>query len=350
MTQRESVNYEALDLVTSQVKTSNLKRDRLRKQIKKLHERGKLDFTQLDEEWRWRLCCARLRLGDYSNWDGWQFRSDWSKALITEKSSLPRWDGRPFGPGVARLLVLGEEGIGDEVMHASVIPEAIVRLGKAGVVYECDARLHGIIKRSYGIECLPRQPLNVVRERISHWIPQGDLTAMFRRDKSHFPGKPYLKADPVLVDKWKKVFEDLTDKKKVAISWRGKHSLTDPENLMLQDAFYVNLQYDDKVELPGVYKPPFDLKNDLDDLFAIIAVMDNVVSVSTSLVHFSEALGADLDIVLARLPEEQDIEYSTNWRYGPGDTSVWSKTAKIHRSTDEYRERVLNGYYSNSKR
>lgn len=321
------MTYEALDLVTSQLKASPLKRDRLRKQIKKLHQRGKLDFEQLDEEWRWRLCCARLRLGDYSNWDGWQFRSEWSKALLLEKPSLPRWDGRPYGQGVARLLILGEEGIGDEIMHASVIPEAIVRLGKAGVIYECNERIHGIIERSFGIECRPRKPLNVVRENISHWIAQGDLSAMFRKDTSHFPGAAYLKADPVRVEEMREFSAGLPGPL-IGISWQGRHGYLDPERMMKEPGTYLNLQYDEKAP-EGVVEPPLELKKDIEGVYALISILDKVVTVPTSVVHFAGSLGVPTDLYPVPKAEEQDVEYSLNWRVGPGKTHVWHHSVRI---------------------
>lgn len=321
------MNYEALDLVTSQVKTSQVKRDRLRKQIRKLHERGKLDFTQLDEEWRWRLCCARLRLGDYSNWDGWQFRSEWSKALMTEKTNLPQWDGRPYGPGIARLLILGEEGIGDEIMHASVIPEAIVRLGRKGVVYECNERIHGLIERSFGIECWPRRKLNEVRENISHWIAQGDLSAMFRRDIGHFPGKPYLKADPVRIEEMRE-FVAVLPRPLIGISWQGRHGFLEPEKMMKEPGTYINLQYDEKAQ-EGIVEPPIDLKMDIEGVYGLLSVLDKVVAVPTSVVHFAGSLGVPTDLYPVPKQEEQDVEYSLNWRVGPGKTHVWHNSVRI---------------------
>lgn len=324
------MNYEALDLVATQIKTSNLKRDRLRKQLKKLNKRGLLDFDQLNEDWRWKLCCARLRLGDYSNWDGWQFRSEWSKALHEEETNLPMWDGRPYGPGVAKLLILGEEGIGDEIMHASVIPEAMVRLGKCGVIYECSPRIHGIIERSFGIECRKRQALNVVRENISHWIAQGDLSSMFRKDLKHFPGKPYLKPDPVRVDEMLDFVANLP-RPLYGISWQGKHGFVEPHTLMKEPGTYINLQYDEKAPdtTLGVVEPPIDLKMDLEGVFALISILDKVLTVPTSVVHFAGSLGVPTDLYPIPRREEKDVEYSLNWRVGPGKTHVWHNSVRI---------------------
>ena len=328
------LNYEALDLVTSQVNGSVLKRSRLRKQIEKLHKRGKLDFSQLDEEWRWRMCCARMRLGDFSDWDGWQFRSDWSRALHTEKVNIPQWDGRPYRG--TKLLILGEEGIGDEVMHASVIPEAIIRLGHNGVVYECNERLHGLIERSFHIKCLPRKKLNEYRTGITHWIAQGDLSALFRMDKSHFPGKPYLKADPVRVEQ-ADYFLRKYPKPWVGISWSGKHALIDPQAFRTTGTM-INIQYDHKAPQWAV-EPPIDLKNDIEGVYGYLSVLDRVDTVSTSLVHFSGSIGVPTNLVLSPRPEEQDIEYSINWRVGNGKTHTWHKSVRVYRTLAEYSEK-----------
>src|SRR5260221_161445 len=75
------------------------------------------------KEWMFRLCAARLLRGDYSDWSGWEFRNEWSQA-----TRLPNPNKRWEGEEVKTMAVFGEQGIGDEIMFGSCIPD-VQKLG-----------------------------------------------------------------------------------------------------------------------------------------------------------------------------------------------------------------------------
>src|SRR5688572_18305985 len=87
------------------------------------------------QEWMFRLCATRLLRGDYSDWTGWEYRKQW--AIDSYKSELPnkRWRLEK----AKSLALLGEQGIGDEIMFSSCVPD-IQALG-VEVTIECDKRL-----------------------------------------------------------------------------------------------------------------------------------------------------------------------------------------------------------------
>lgn len=74
---------------------------------------------------------------------GWQ---DYEARLVVDPIShdhnLPRWSGEPG----KRVLVTAEQGVGDELMFASVIPDFTQR---CDAVLECDPRLAPLFARSF---------------------------------------------------------------------------------------------------------------------------------------------------------------------------------------------------------
>jgi hypothetical protein len=298
----------------------------LKRDIKRvLKKHGKIDYRLFPPSFRWNLCAARMRLGRFDNYDGWEYRSDWSvtfQGWNGYANPLPKW----MGQKVDRLLVLGEQGIGDEILFASCIPELIVRLGHKAVVFHTYPRLIPIMERSFRIECLPRKNLSDYTDGDAV-VALGDLLMFYRRHPSHFPRKPYLKPDPQRVEYWKQRLSELGDKPKIGIAWRARHGRVDPESLMTEDATYINLQYlkqpDGKWEekLPeGVVDLGLDPLEDLNDQFNLVAALDRVVTVTQTVSHVCGAIGKECLVI--RPPKGTGEVNNSLWYYGTGGPMI----------------------------
>src|SRR5262249_23299975 len=93
-------------------------------------------------EARWHRGLVRLSLGDFvRGWDDCEARKlrgpEWPWRT---PPPLPEWNGAALDSGA--LLVYGEQGVGDEIMFASCVPDAIRAAPKC--VVECDPRLEGL--------------------------------------------------------------------------------------------------------------------------------------------------------------------------------------------------------------
>ena len=90
---------------------------------------------------------ALLLKGDFAS--GWRnFERRWqTKDYDTQmrRYAQPLWSGEPLTTG--RLLLWGEQGIGDEIMFAGLIPD-VIRTGTRCVL-DCDARLRPLFARSF---------------------------------------------------------------------------------------------------------------------------------------------------------------------------------------------------------
>ena len=289
-----------------------------------------------------------LKKGNFG--EGWP-RYEWRRRLDTHAAGFlrfdyPEWTGEPLA--AKTLLVYAEQGLGDEIMFASCLPD-VLRLG-ARVVLECDPRLGKLFQRSLpGCAVFPRQ-----RTQANNWtrsldpqpdfqVPIGSLPKYFRRDRAAFPlHAGYLAPDPAKVAKWRERLHALGPGRWLGLSWRGglartgraRRSLELPHLLpLLRDAGarFISLQYGDTAEelarFEGLHGrhlvSPGEPLDDYDDAAALVCALEGVVTVCNSLVHLTGALGRPA-LVMA--------PYSPEWRYGmSGEAMPWYPSVKVLR-------------------
>lgn len=311
----------ALSLVVQSSTGSQLQKNMIIKRLTKAYKQGRLAEHIENPEWMFRLCCAKLMLGNFS-WNGWEHRHPWAQMLWFRPDALgiPRWDGRT----VKRLLVLGEQGLGDEVMFGSLIPEAKKR---ASVVMITETRMQSVFERCFGIETHPRdigKELKLAKELAKDcdaYIGVADLPRVLGMPD----GRSFLSPDPV------RVAEMEPYRGRIGISWRGRNGqypLKDfPQGLSLQ----YNLNWDEEVETPHI-----DLKDDIEGVLALISVLSKVVTVSTSVAHFAGALGVETHVIQAPLGSGS-AENQINWRWGMKSRTQWYRSVTVYRNLNEWR-------------
>lgn len=289
-----AIDYQSLKLLLERsTGGSAFKKEWEIQRLTKAYKRGRLVIPPTEtEQQKWWRCEARFMLGDYSDWSGWQYRDHWAATLWhwrdTQPYPIPPWNGLK----TKKLYVIGEQGIGDEVFFASCLPDAI-RLAEE-VVFECTPRLQSVFERSFGIQTVPADVRGTDRHKrplpddTSAWIPLADLPRMFRTSLDHFPGKPYLSPLTSQVERF------AAYRGRLGVSWRGAQGEI-PE---LREAHHLSLQYDRTWE-EDVEEPPLDLRNDIEGVLGLLANLDRVVSVSTSVAHFSASMGIPTHVVIA---------------------------------------------------
>lgn len=280
-------------------------------------------------EWMFRLCAARLLRGDYSDWSGWEFRNEWSQA-----TRLPNPNKRWAGEKIKTLAVLGEQGIGDEVLFGSCIPD-VQNLG-IEVTIECDARLETVFQRSFGCKTRPRDrrgennlPLNLKRPEEA-FIPLGDLPSIFRGSRSAFLGSAFIKSDAMLVKRWSHL------KGKTGIAWRGRRGQLNPKDFGLNNP--VCLQYDAwEHETQGMEVPNIDLHNDIEDLLGICANLDRVITVPQTIVHLAASQGVPVEVIVPPV-ESGRVMDQLNFKYGLSGKMDWYKSVRVFQNLNEWRQ------------
>lgn len=301
------VNQEALDLTVERADGSRLQKDRLKKRLRKLAKEGGLE--RMTPLFQYRYCAARLSLGDFSDYSGWEWRDEagWSADIWFNPQPIAKWQGG-FVP---RLLVRGEQGVGDEIFYASMLPECLARVG--GVLYECDDRLHGIFERSFPrLECVSRR--TDWQFEVDAFITAGDLMRVFRRDRKHFPRKPFLKVDDARVRRFDAY------RGRIGVAWRGRQGSLDPLSLGIANP--LSVQYGE--QHPAIETPGIDLKDDLEGVFALVSVLDRVVTVPQTIHHVAGAIGKRVDILLPEV--EGEIRNQIQWDYPLGELPWYDAT------------------------
>lgn len=286
-----------------------------------MDKRGTLSFENLDPEWRWKLCNARFYNGDFENWDGWEFRSDWSKSLLL--LNLPLWKGEK-----SQITVLGEQGLGDEIAYASCLPDLIRYVEK--VTFECLPRLIPVFEGAFGIECVPRQNLTVHRKGTVAAL--GDLPRFFRKSRESFPGTPYLSGGNQTY--WTQWLERQGPPPYIGIAWKGRQGELNPNDLQVEGTL-IDLQYG---EDPVFIQPPLDPIEEFAEQINLISVLDKVISPPMSVIHVSGALGIPCDVILPPLTEDYfDTQDRLDWAFGK--TCPWYKSITIYRSLHAWQTR-----------
>ena len=278
----------------------------------------------------------------------WRWRDDGFESP-RRFSDTPRWDGSNLTG--KSILIHAEQGIGDEIMFSSCIPD-VIPLART-VLLECDVRLAPLMARSF-----PGVGVHGGRQRdASYWLnsaeqpnrqlPIGSLPFFFRRGISDFPyAAGFLVADKNLRDTWRARLKRTGKPVRVGIAWKGGSFPLDITNrtialhrwtdlLSQSDMAVVSLQYgpvqgeiDEFSRQTGIAVHQwagFDPFGDLDSLAALIAELDLVISIDNATVHLAGALGAPTWVLLPRIP---------NWRWMTDGTGTpWYRSLVLFRQS-----------------
>ena len=282
----------------------------------------------------WNKSLSMLRRGDFAH--GWAlYESRWQAPEFVSfrlSTTKPRWD---MSRRSDTVLAWGEQGIGDEVMFASMLPDLAASCRR--VVVATDSRLVPLMGRSFpGVHAIPRDEAASV-EYDSH-LPLGSLGRFFRTAPGRFPATPFLASDP---DRAAELRSRLArpGRPLVGVSWSSirvpaksfaARRLT--EVPALRGARLASLQYGDcagaiaelrcagldALEATGV-----DTTNDIDGLAALVTACDAVVTISNVTAHLAGGLGVPVFLLLP---------FAADWRWGlSARNSYWYRSVRIIR-------------------
>lgn len=242
----------------------------------------------------------------------------------------PRWDPETESLAGKRLLVVGEQGIADEMVFGGCLPDVIEAVGPTGKVFiAVEARLVDLYQRSFPTAVVGAHRAVRIEGRLTRycpfmeqigedegkadcWVPMASLLTVYRQSLDAFPDRDgYLVPDPAKVARWQSELEALGPGLKIGLHWkslvltgvraryfssfeRWKPVLTAPGCTM------VNLQCGDvtddlaAAEAAGVkiWTPPMNLKDDLDDLAALSNALDLVIGPGIAGTNMAAASGA----------------------------------------------------------
>ena len=290
---------------------------------------------------RWDYAHLQLAARDFAaGWPNYEYRLQAQEggALTSHR---PPWRGEALDGKT--LLVLGEQGIGDQIMFASCLAEVTARARQCILV--CEPRLVALFERSFpGVMVRSPQSLQLAElNRADLEVQAGSLPVHFRRSAADFPAhQGYLRADPDRVSYWRARLDATGKRLRIGISWRGGTAktrsrlrsipLAELAPLMaLPEACFVSLQYGDVAAEVADFRGATGIEvldlpeaiRDYDETAALVTSLDLVVTVCTSIVHLTGALGRPVWVLVPSVPE---------WRYClAGRTLPWYPSARLFR-------------------
>jgi tetratricopeptide (TPR) repeat protein len=298
----------------------------------------KMDKQNAMAHWNKSMC--HLEAGEWAEgWDENEWGFDAHMRIRRKIDNEPYWDGTEG----KTVVVYGEQGLGDEILFASMLPDM---MAKNNVILESHPRLQTLFQKAFpGLTVYGTRDKNEItwhnNHKIDYSVSIGSLGKWFRRSKESFPGTPYLKADPL----------PKGEKFRVGISWTGgmKQGRIKARSIPLAwwrsildvpNVEFVSLQYTDcEAELSAAKQYGYDIKvmdeyvkaEDYYETARLVASCDLVITIATSVYHLAGALGVPCWVMVHNKPMwREQFKGPIPWyrsvrayRQPAGDADAW---------------------------
>lgn len=311
------------------------------------------------------MSLVQLRLGEFE--DGWV---NYDNGLLPEVGKI----GRPLPKlleGARRIVDMStinpdkwtfavcEQGIGDQVLFLGAFQQFLKDYPKTVLISE--KRMRSILARSFPqVSVYPygAGPILAANPDLCNgFVPIGSFQKEYRGTTDDFISNQnaYLIPDQSKIDKYRDTLLKKTGAKRiVGFSWKGGYweraqktktldiELWDPI-FKVKDTIFVSLQYGDVSKEKAYLATKFnnirwidgvDFKKDLDGWFAVACACDDIISVSTALVHFAGAAGRTVHLLLS------DRGAPFIWGL-EGEKSIAYKDVRIYRKQVEQENEIF---------
>lgn len=249
----------------------------------------------------------------------------------------PLWQDEPLEGKT--ILAVGEQGLGDEIMFANILPDLMRTIGPQGkLLIAVEPRLVPLFRRSFpeatvdayidraildkdGKQEIRIFPFLEAAGGADYYLLFGTLLAQYRKKVADFPHRAFLKPDPLQTAAFRaRLREKCPSGPLVGICWRSM-MLTNKRTkyyttldmwkpiFQVPGVNFVNLQYGDCEKelaeaeafhgIPIVRMEGHDLTKDLDGNAALSAALDLVISAPTSVAATSGAVGTETWFLLS---------------------------------------------------
>jgi tetratricopeptide (TPR) repeat protein len=277
---------------------------------------------------------ARLALGDFEA--GWK-KYEWRRLTASfhrRKSPRPLWLGNWDLSGKT-ILLHGEQGLGDTLQFSRYVPR-VARQG-AQIILAVQRPLAPLLAGLAGVSILRAQGDAI--PPYDCYCPLPSLPLAFQTAVTTIPAEvPYVSVPADRNAKWRPAMEAI-GRPRIGLMWAGNLAHPNrrrwiPLRLLLpltqtRDVHFVALQRElpegDAQLLESANVATFlgDRQADLADTAAIIAALDLVITVDTSIAHLAGAMGKPVWVLLP---------FSADWRWlRHRHDSPWYPTARLFR-------------------
>jgi hypothetical protein len=271
--------------------------------------------------------------------EGWPYYDRWRNRSRVEDPGKtfhrPRWEGQDLHGKT--ILIYTEEGLGDAIQFVRYSAQLIAK--GARVLIGCPPELARIFQST------PELGQLVVSGQsptpFDYHISLLSLPNVLKTELATIPAQiPYLRAEPEPVRKWADRLGPRDGKLRVGLVWAGNPRHRDDRRRSMTFADFAPLAKTPDVRFYSIQKGPaaaqavppppgMDLVNvaeeltDLAETAGLMMNLDLILGVDTGPMHLAGALGREVWILLAQLPDYR-------WMLDRED-SPWYPTARLFR-------------------
>jgi tetratricopeptide (TPR) repeat protein len=266
-----------------------------------------------------------LSLGQYAEaWPKYEARyhpNTSANKIIPPEVAFPQWQGESLAG--KSLMIWTEQGFGDEIQFARYIPMLKAR-GASLLTLVCKQPLITLLEQINGVDAVVPPSEAASLPFHDYWAFPMSLPLHFATTVETIPAElPYLDASPERLNRWRDRLPP--SGLKVGLVWKGNAEHKNDANRSLPGlstmanlwsvpgVAFVSLQKgpgEDEASSPPTGQPILNLGSDIQDFAdtaAIVAQLDLVICIDTSIAHLAGALGKTCWVLLPAL--------GTDWRW-----------------------------------
>jgi len=265
---------------------------------------------------RWNQALLFLLRGDYARgWPGYELRWEQEVARpFVERFEQPLWRGNADLAGKT-ILLHAEQGLGDTIQFSRYVPLVQSRAGR--VILEVQPSLAALASSiSPDVTVIAR---GAPRPRFDRHAPLGSLPLAFDTSIATIPPPTRLRIDERVSSAWK---ERLGERKRrrIGLTWSGDPEKRGDLRRSVALAQLEPLLAEERFEFHGVQKAPrsedrerlarhpqvrlwSDELTDFMETAALLADLDLLITVDTSVAHLAATLGVPTWVLLPSVPD-----------------------------------------------
>jgi hypothetical protein len=276
------------------------------------------------------------------------YRQGWPLFAWRKKAALwcnrEPYPDRPYWKGESldddqKLVIFHEQGSGDTLMLVRYLPQVIERA--KNILLICPVELCSLLEHTFHV---PTVTNDLRPADADYQCSMFDLPEIFGMTVANVPKQPYLFAPPGMVAQWQQKIMALPLRPNVGLVWAGSprrnttHVLTDSRRSLAFDQLapffdvshvnFISLQKGESIWQARCSDLPMhdwtDQLVSFADTAGLIANLDLVITVDTSVVHLAAGMGKPVWLL---------NRFDSCWRWQPEGYGAWYDTVRDFRQS-----------------